>query len=149
MTIVALLKADDGFLYVGADSQWTDTTGLKHYKNKLRHLYGSDTPIAWGTAGNPQIGITEFGDWIAARTWAESESWQDFIVDAATEFARLNAIRKKIGEDAGQDIGASDFINQTLCEMLLCGWIGDHVGAYTVDQNGSFQSIDTLGSLVL
>ena len=147
LTIVAVFKGSDDILYIGADSQWTDTTGLRHYKNKLQFLEDKGSHIAWGTAGNPQIGITEFRDWVTARTWADSESWQHFIEDAATEFARLNAIRKKIGEEAGENITSSEFVGTTLCQMLICGRIGGHVGAYFLGHNGNFQDIDKPGGV--
>ena len=76
LTIVAVFKGSHDILYIGADSQWTDSTGLKHYKNKLQFLTDKGSHIAWGTSGNPQIGITEFRDWITAHTWADSESAQ-------------------------------------------------------------------------
>ena len=111
MTIVAVFRGSDDMLYLGTDSQWTDTDGLKHHKNKLQHRQEADKHIEWGTAGNPDIGIREFGAWIDTHPWAQYVSWQDFIVDTAIEFARLNAVRKKIGEIARESIGNADFVN--------------------------------------
>lgn len=144
MTIIAMLKESDELLYIGADSQWTDSEGLRFYKSKLQNLYENGKAIAWGTSGNPQIGITEFGNWITKYNWTGYETWTTFIIEVATEFARLNRIRKKIGEEAGQNISAPDFTRQNLCEMLMCGWLNNETGAYTISHNGIFQSIDTL-----
>ena len=148
MTIIILQRNPDCF-YLGADSQWTDADGLKTYKSKLREI---STPtgntIAWGTAGNPEIGITEFGKWIADYKWTGNESWTEFIVEASAEFARLNAIRKAIGQAAAEVISSREFITTNLCDLLICGQIANHMCGYEVDHNGTYQSTTTLGGFI-
>jgi hypothetical protein len=73
MTVVALLRSAD-VLYLGADSQWTDLAGIKWARPKLTLLNGQGNVIAWGTAGNPQIGVTEFGEWMKRRERSGSET---------------------------------------------------------------------------
>ena len=148
MTVVAVLKESDAVLYIGADSQWTDSEGLKNFKTKLTVMDGLGNVIVWATAGNPQIGFTEFGDWARGHQRTTNESWQTFIEEVAVAFARLNGVRKRIGEAAGEDVSSSDFLRQKLCTMLICGWINGENGAYFVGHDGAFQSINSIGKFL-
>jgi hypothetical protein len=90
VTIVAMLKEGNDAFYLGADSQWTDSEGLKSFQTKITVLNSQDNVIAWATAGNPQIGVVEFENWIRAYQRTGSTTWESFIIEIAGEFARLN-----------------------------------------------------------
>ena len=145
MTIVAMLKESNDIFYLGADSQWTDSVGTKTFKTKITVLNGKGNIVAWATAGNPQIGVAEFGNWAKNYQRTETTTWESFITDAAGEFARLNRIKKEIGEKAGQDINASAFKREHLCEMLICGWLNHKSAGYFLGDDGNYQSLDLLG----
>ena len=149
MTIVAVLKGSDDVLYLGADTQWTDSEGLKFFQSKLKYVYDGEKVLAWASAGNPQIGFTEFAQWVDASKWSAYETWTEFIVEVAKEFARLNRIRKEIGEQAGNNVEDKDFIAKNMCSMLICGRVGNESKAFAVMHDGVFQEIDTLGGGLL
>lgn len=148
LTIVAVLKGADGALYIGADSQWTDSEGLKNFKTKLTVVNGRDNILVWATAGNPQIGVTEFGKWVGERPRQENETWQVFVEAASQEFARLNGIRKKNGKIAGEDVESPSFKARNLCQMLLCGRLNGQVDAYYLNPDGGFQNFLTAGDFL-
>ena len=64
LTIVAVRKESDEELYIGADSQFTDSGGLRFYQPKILVVNKPGKAIALATVGNPQIGKTEFGAWV-------------------------------------------------------------------------------------
>lgn len=148
VTIIAVMKSSDGLLYIGADSQWTDSEGLKFFQGKLRDSYANGKALAWGTAGNPQIGV-EFSRWLDSHNWSAAEDWSSFIIEVANEFARLNGVRKDIGRQARDGVDDKDFIRNNLCTMLICGWISNESKVYAVMHNGAFQEIETLGGALL
>jgi hypothetical protein len=147
VTIVAMLKEGNEAYYLGADSQWTDSEGLKSFHTKITVLNSLGNIIAWATAGNPQIGVAEFGNWMKAYQRTAPTRWDSFIVDIAGEFARLNRIRKEIGQKAGENVDDPVFRRSHLCEMLICGWLNQESGGYLVRNDGNYQSLDMLGLL--
>ena len=104
--------------------------------------------IAWATAGNPQIGKTEFGDWIKQYERTDSTTWEASIAEAANEYARLNRIRREIGVVAGEDVDNPAFIRDNQCDTLICGWLNGKSGAYFVGRKGTFSHIDTVGGFL-
>lgn len=145
MTVVAMMKGSDGEFYIGADSQWTDSEGAKTFKTKITILNSQGNIITWATAGNPQIGIVEFGNWVREYQRTETTTWQSFIEEAAGEFARLNRIRRQIGEKAGINLNDPTFKNNNLCEMLVCGWLNQSAAGYSIENDGNYQSLEMLG----
>lgn len=144
LTIIALLKGSNGLFYIGADSQWTDPGGFKFYESKLRFIDDGNVKLAWGTGGNPQIGIVDFSAWLNAYSWTGTETWSTFIIEIAKEFARLNRLQIEIGEQAG-DSTSQEFRTTHLCQMLICGYLGKEGKGYAVVEDGGFREIDALG----
>lgn len=149
MTIVALVKESDDTFYLGADSQWTDSEGAKTFKSKITVVNSQGNIIAWATAGDPQIGIVEFGNWVREYQRTETTTWQSFIEEVAGEFARLNRIRRQIGKKAGINVNDPTFKNENLCVMLICGWLNQSAAGYHIGSDGHYQSLEMLGNFTI
>ena len=145
VTIVAMLKESTDTIYLGADSQWTDSEGLKNFKTKITVLNSQENIIAWATAGNPEIGVVEFGNWARGYQRTETTTWESFIREAAGEFARLNRIRREIGEKGGHEADDRAWERENLCQMLMCGWLNQKSAGYFVGNDGNYQSLDIHG----
>ena len=61
VNIVAFMRESEDSLLLAADSQFTNED-IRMTKSKLRRV--SSQQIAWSSAGNPSIGLDDFGVWV-------------------------------------------------------------------------------------
>lgn len=123
MTIIAAIRENDDAILIGADSGSTEfTSGFRRtVDNKLQKHPTS--PIAWGVAGSPYLGINLFSKYLQCldppKTWGEliqsSRSSLSDIIRTEVEFAE-RAYTKP---------------SQTV-EILLAGWIDGKPGILTL-----------------
>jgi len=90
MTVVAFMEESKDSLLLAADQQFTRRRG-KYKDNKLRRV--KNQQIAWSSAGNPQIGLDDFGEWINRYDFT-GKDWGLFIEDVDMQVSMLSGERK-------------------------------------------------------
>ena len=145
MTIVAAMREPSGGILLGADSEWTEESGAKTRQPKLQRV--PDVPIAWASAGNPQIGIYEFGQWAKDYSWAK-KTWSEAMADASTTWASLNGTQRRRPESAGIAM-TKEREGTLLSDAVLVGWLGNEMGMFSMSSDGTIFNLAERGIWML
>lgn len=129
MTIVALMKESEDSLLLAADSQFTDGD-IKSTYSKLRKV--SSQLVAWSSAGNPSIGLDEFGEWLKTYDFLE-KNWASFAEDAIGQLSRLNGAQRERTRMSGVE-----WNKNFAADVIIAGWLADTMGAYALSDDGRF-----------
>lgn len=130
MTIVAVMKESEASLLLAADSQFT-AEGTKKSQSKLRQI--PNQQIAWSCAGNPSIGLDEFGDWLTSYDFAgkASKGWRPFIDAASKKLSQLNGAQRERTR-----LSRAEWNKNLVAEVLIAGWLNNKLGAYVLCDDG-------------
>lgn len=128
MTIVAFMRETPDSLLLAADSQFT-SGDIRMSKSKLRQI--TNQQIVWSSAGNPSIGLDEFGGWLNTYDFSGSV-WASFINHATNKLSELNGAQRKRTELSGGEWKPEEYA----AEVLIVGWIVDKAGAYILSNDG-------------
>ncbi len=136
VTLVAVTVQPD-YILIGSDSQLTEAPeGLRSTIKKLqRH---NSAPLAWGTSGNPALGIDRFTDWLKSCPWPPKSkaAFQDSV---AKKVAEINGKQREHCKSAGVDP-----TEEELFSVLVTAWIDDEAFVLAVDNRGVIASIEAL-----
>ncbi len=129
MTIVALMKESESSLLLAADSQFT-SEDIRTIHSKLRQV--SNQPIAWSSAGNPSIGLDEFGRWLETYDFS-GKDWCSFAEDAIGQLNKLNGAQRERTKLSG-----AEWNKNFAADVLIAGWLAGKMGAYALSEDGRF-----------
>ena len=133
LTIAIAIRESDTSILLAADGQATGKT-IKVPIKKLRQV--PNTHILWAASGNPEIGITEFGEWLYAYPWLSSIGWPQFASDAIEALARLNGRQRQRAELSGLEAREED-----LADCPIAGWVGGEPGIYALSTDGRLTEV--------
>ena len=63
MTIMVAMREGGDSIVIASDSEFMHEGGATTHHRKLMCVEGK--PVIWTSAGNPDIGMNEFGQWIS------------------------------------------------------------------------------------
>lgn len=133
VTIVAFIRESEESLLIASDSQFT-SGDIRMTASKLRQI--PNEKIMWSCAGNPSIGLDEFGDWINTYDFKDVD-WATFAKIAITQLSRLN------GEQKGRtELSGMEYKPESMgAEILIVGWLNGKPNAYILSENGTFTDV--------
>jgi len=129
MTIVAIMKESEDSLLLAADSQFTDGA-IRSTHSKLRTV--PEQLITWSSAGNPSIGLDEFGGWLKAYDFS-GKNWSSFAEDATSQLSRLNGAQRERTRLSGVE-----WNKNFAADVIIAGWLAGIMGAYALSEDGRF-----------
>lgn len=140
LTLIAAMLWRDCIL-LGADSQAVESEDdLRLSINKLqRH---DSNMIAWGTSGNPALGIDQFTTWLQSYAWPP-KSKDQFKNEVAMKVAEINGEQRKRLKAAGVE-ESEDKLKNRLFSALVAARLDDNAFIFVVNNDGEFGSFDDL-----
>jgi len=125
------------YILIASDSQLTEAPGgLRSVMQKLqRH---DSAPLAWGTSGNPALGIDQFTEWLKSYPWPP-KSKAEFQDKVAKKVSEINGKQRGRCKSAGVEA-----TEEELFSVLVAAWLDDDAFVLAVDNRGVIDSIDSL-----
>lgn len=132
-------------ILIAADTCERDvTTKMRsQFLHKLQHH--PSAPLAWGTAGNPAIGVDLFGKWLLDYKWPP-ENRMSFQETIASKLAEFNGKQRERSRLAGVESSESELASAIVVGLLEGPFIveiNDRGLLTPIDQTRGFFAIGT------
>jgi hypothetical protein len=140
MTIV-MVMAEATKIWIGADVQLSEPDiELQSTIGKLQKH--PTAPVAWGTSGNPALGIDQFSPWLKSYPWPPT-SINQFRDDVAAQVARINGKQREHCKLAGIELPLNKESDE-LFSLLLAAWLDDAPLVIWIDYRGVQSAVSSL-----
>ncbi len=132
MTIIIAVKESDTSLLIGADTMQSEDNNLR-IQNARKLFTHPSANIAWGIAGNVEIGNNEFSPWLQAQD--VNHDWETLKKSIAEKIAVFNGNQRYLAHKSNINSPKSH-----LMSCLLVGWRNDVPQIYEFTDDTRIQS---------